>query len=179
MNDLLSREGLSKRSVTLWLLAFAVVYAVVVVFSWNLGHLDFGDGNYMYISWRVMNGATLYRDILAPQPPMHFLIGAALIKCGGLFTHPLYAFRCYSLLLHLLSMFLVYKCTVRLASGGDAFSAVEWRPAGLWAAALYLLIPIGFWWTCGYQSEPTEMLFILGAFLLTMSFKPWPAAGAR
>ncbi len=175
MSHPVNMNQMSFRAAFLWLVSFAILYAGIMIPSWNLGHLDFGDGNYMYISWRVANGALLYQDILAPQPPIHFLIGCGLIKLGGLFSHPLYAFRLYSLLLHLLSMFLVYSCTVRMATGDDRDCSGQWRAAGVWAALLYLLVPIGYWWTSGYQSEPTEMAFILGAFYLVMYFKGWQA----
>ena len=171
-NQIKKSVGLSFQQSALWLITLSVLYALCMVSSWNLGHLDFGDGNYMYISWRIANGAVLYRDILAPQPPVHFGIGFVLAKIGAFFHHPIYAFRAYSLILHIVTMALVYACTVRISVAGKEETKERWRSAGILAAILYLLIPIGFWWSAGYQSEPTEMGLMLGAFYLTTLFTP-------
>lgn len=147
----------------IWLTLFGAIYAMLVLLHWNRGYLDFGDGNYMYISWRLSQGAVLYRDILAPQPPMHLLIGAAIAKIGSLLPlpHLLYAFRTFSLLLHLATMVLVYKVGVRMAGAA--------RLVGVLAAAIYLLMPIGFWWTLGYQSQPLLVFFLLITFYLQLN----------
>ena len=44
-----------------------LVWLAVGIATLNEGYIDFGDGNYMYISWRMSEGAMLYRDILSPQ----------------------------------------------------------------------------------------------------------------
>ncbi|MGI8908411.1 MAG: ArnT family glycosyltransferase [Candidatus Sumerlaeaceae bacterium] len=154
-----------------WLVLFAFVYTALVVPHWNLGHLDFGDGNYMYISWRMSQGAVLYRDILAPQPPMHLLVGAAIARIGTLLPlpHPLYAFRAFSLMLHLATMVLLYRVALRITDGPEAgISSRRARLAGLIACAVYLLLPIGFWWTLGYQSQPLLVFFLMLTFYLQL-----------
>lgn len=155
-----------------WLLLFAVVYAALVVSHWNLGYLDFGDGNYMYISWRLSEGAVLYRDILAPQPPMHLLVGAGVAKLASLVHLPeqLYAFRGFSLLLHVATMVLLYRVALRATDGPSAMAASRRaRLAGVVACAVYLLLPIGFWWTLGYQSQPLLVFFLLATFYLQLN----------
>lgn len=145
----------------LTLLLVAVTYAVVVISHWNEGYLDFGDGNYMYISWRLSEGAVLYRDILAPQPPLHLYLGAAIAWIGDrLLPHPLWAFRTFSLLLHIATMVLVWLVARilhhRPPGGRPGNPAVP-----LAAAAIYMVQPIGFWWTLGYQSQPLLIFLLL------------------
>lgn len=145
------------------LLFLALAYAVPVVSCWNMGYLDFGDGNYMYISWRVSQGAMLYRDILAPQPPLHLYLGAAIAWLGDhLLPHPIWAFRTFSLLLHLATMLLVWATSRRIYCLAGALRQANWL--GVISAAVYLVMPIGFWWTLGYQSQPLLIILLLTMF---------------
>lgn len=155
---------------SVWLLVFfALLYVAVVVPHFSVAYIDFGDGNYLYISRRVAEGAVLYRDILAPQPPCHLLVGSWLIRLGRRFGDtveaPLYTVRAFSLLLHLATMLLVWAIARNLFRR-DA--------TAVWAAGLYLMIPVGFWWTLGYQSENLEMFFLLASFLLLIQWT-WPS----
>ncbi len=125
----------------------------------NRGYIDFGDGNYLYISWRLSAGAQLYQDILSPQPPMHLLTGKVLIGLGeqlggGMLTLGLVRF--FSLLLHALTAWVVMRI-------GRVLFEDEWTEA--LAGAIYLFLPIGLFWSKGYQSEPLEILFLSTAFL--------------
>ena len=145
------------------LILFAVLYVAVVAPHFSKAYVDFGDGNYLYISRRMTEGVVLYRDILAPQPPCHLLVGSGLIRLGRLFSDrveaQLYAVRTFSLLLHLATMVLVWSISLRLF--GRASTAI-------WGAGLYLIIPVGFWWTLGYQSECLEVFFLLLSFRLLL-----------
>ncbi len=154
----------------------SVIYAGVVALHWNTGYIDFGDGNYLYISQRLAEGATLYRDILAPQPPLHLLLGMILAKAAGVLGLPtLFVVRAASLVLHVLMAWL-----------SSALGAVTWRLsgergspslAGALAGTIYLLFPLGFWWSQGYQSEPLEIIFLYGALWLLLSGNGlWSAA---
>lgn len=152
---------------------FALLYVAVVVPHLSVAYLDFGDGNYLYISRRLAEGIVLYRDVLAPQPPCHLLVGSLLIRAGGVLGQSveaqLYVVRAFSLLLHLATMLIVWAIARRL-----------FRRAGtaLWAAALYMIIPVGFWWTLGYESEPLEMFFLLLSFLLVIRWERRSLAAA-
>ncbi|MCH8333453.1 hypothetical protein IIC65_05920, partial [Candidatus Sumerlaeota bacterium] len=134
--------------------AGAVVYALFVVPQWSRAYIDFGDGNYLYIAARIAEGGALYRDILAPQPPCHLYLGALLIKIAGWIglSTPLYLIRFFSLALHLTTFVLVADLA-RRAWGSAA--------VGLMAGVIFLLLPIGLWWSLGYQSEPLEILFLV------------------
>ena len=146
----------------LLLLLLTLAYAVPVIFTWNKGYLDFGDGNYMYISWRISQGAVLYHDILAPQPPLHLFTGATLAWIGDrLLDHPIWAFRAFSLLLHLATMILVWRTSRLLFSH---YKPHICRSAAVASAAIYLFLPIGFWWTLGYQSQPLLIYLLLTMF---------------
>src|SRR5258708_6688069 len=93
----------------LWLAALGLIYALYTLAQWNEGYIDFGDGNYMYIAKRIAQGVVPYRDILAPQPPCHLFLGAAIVRLSQFFhaDSALYFFRAFSLLLHLLTFGLV------------------------------------------------------------------------
>jgi hypothetical protein len=145
----------------LWLVALGLAYALATLSLWDLGYIDFGDGNYMYIAGRIAQGAVVYRDILAPQPPCHLFLGAAVVKlaaaCGA--ETPLFFFRALSLLLHLI-IFALVVALARRAWGRPA--------AAVLAGAIYLWLPIGFWWALGYQSEPLEIVFLLAMMLAAL-----------
>lgn len=145
----------------------AIAYAVIVVSHWSEGYIDFGDGNYLYISWRLSEGAVLYRDVLAPQPPLHLMTGWMLAKLAGFMGLPgLYTFRAFSVLLHVLMACIVAwlgRGVCRVLGKEEMGAAV-----GTLAAVIYLLLPIGFWWSLGYQSEPLEIVFLYGSLGLLL-----------
>ena len=162
-----------------FLILCCAVYAVITAIHWNYGYIDFGDGNYIYISWRMAQGTMVYRDILAPQPPMHLYTGMMLVKLAALLGTPMIlAFRSFSLLLHMATAMLVYLSANRLARPAENDPRPASAAPGAWAAAIYLLLPLGFWWSMGYQSEPLEMVFIMAAFVLFLRFSPGAMAGA-
>jgi hypothetical protein len=132
----------------------AAAHAAFVIAQWSRAYIDFGDGNYLYIATRIAEGAIVYRDILAPQPPAHLFLGALLVKLAGWagLESPLYLVRGFSLLLHLATFLLVAD----LARRAWASSA-----AGVVAGVIYLLLPIGLWWSMAYQSEPLEIFFLV------------------
>lgn len=145
-----------------WMLAAMAAYCAFIVPQWSAAYIDFGDGNYMYIASRIAEGGVVYRDILAPQPPMHLFTGAGIIRMyeavrGSLpeswrRDHPIFAFRAFSLLLHLATFLLV----VRL--GGRAWGRAA---AGVTAGVVYMALPLTLWWSMGYQSEPLEVFFLV------------------
>ena len=147
---------MKKSSALLILLIASLVYVFLVASQLSIAYIDFGDGNYLYIAKRVTEGLTLYKDIMAPQPPCHLITGVLLIKLGGALGHVLYTVRWFSILLHIATMFLVYAIGLRL---------FEDRTKAVMAGTIALFLPVGFVWAMGYQSEPLEMLFMLSAFL--------------
>ena len=151
---------------------FALVYAAIVAPAFSVAYIDFGDGNYLYIAGRLADGLVLYRDILAPQPPAHLLLGSLLIRIGrslGGVEAQLYTVRTFSLLLHLATMLLIWAIARRLFARAST---------ALWAAAIHLALPLGFWWSLGYQSEPLEMFFLLASFLCIIQWERWSLAAA-
>ncbi len=158
-------EVRDKSSLAGWLalIILAILYAVLVISHWSEAYIDFGDGNYLYISSRLADGLVLYRDIMAPQPPCHLYVGSLLIRLGRALGSPLYTVRAFSLLLHLATMFFIFLIAQRIFR-----SVLE----GVVAALLYLIIPIGFWWAQGYQSEGLLIFFLLSSFYFYVDFKP-------
>lgn len=151
------REALRLSLLGLSLLGAA--YFAIGVLTLSPAYVDFGDGNYLYISKRISEGLRVYRDIVSPQPPLHLFSGAALLKLGGILGNELYTIRVFLLLWHLATM-----STVAL---------VAWR---LWKSPLvvflsgliFLILPIGFWWSRGYQSENWLILWLTWAFYLLL-----------
>ncbi len=144
-----------------WLLGIAAVYAAYTVAQWSYGYIDFGDGNYLYIGWRIAQGDIVYRDILAPQPPLHLYAGALVWKISQWIqlAEPLYAFRAASLLLRLVAFGLVVALA-RRAWGRPAVAVL--------AGAIFLWLPIGHRWAIGWQSEPLEIVWLLGMALAAL-----------
>lgn len=162
---------LHRTSTLLFLYAMlAALTALVVVPTWGWTYWDFGDGNYMYIASRVRAGVTLYKDILAPQPPLHTLAGMAAEEFGArVLRSELYGVRLYALIARLTAGLLLtllarrfYNCPFR----------------AILAGTIYLWLPIGFWWSLGYQSENLENVFLIAAMLLLCNWGPRGALAA-
>lgn len=161
-----SHEPRSRAAVVI-LGAFLVFYAILTISTWGWTYWDFGDGNYLYIAGRVNEGTVLYRDILAPQPPLHTMLGAAALRVGDLvFPHPLYGVRAYNLLVRLAQIVLLFLLADRL---------FRCRARALAGALIFAFLPIGFWWSLGYQSENIENVFLL---LALWQLLRWDARGA-
>ncbi|NQU44016.1 glycosyltransferase family 39 protein [bacterium] len=159
-----------------------IAYAAWVGSSLSVAYIDLGDGNYLYTSSRMADGLSIYRDFLSPQPPLHLVTGSFLIRLGnlledrfggGLMVVPfrLLVVRVFSIVLLLLTLGWMFLLGRRLTQSPYG---------GVLAAAIYVVLPIGFWWRLGYQSEPLEIFFLLGAlwFFLKLRTIPLAAAGA-
>ncbi|MCB9783105.1 MAG: hypothetical protein H6751_09110 [Candidatus Omnitrophica bacterium] len=162
MNEVDSR--IQPVTIALWGI-IVLVYILIIRVPFNHAYLDFGDGNYQYISWRMTEGVSLYTDILSPQPPFHLWTGAALVKLSDwLGGEPLYWFRWFTLLLRIATSALVGLIAVRLfRSQGRA----------LLASVILLILPEGYRWSQGYQSEHLELFLLCLSLLLTLYGKPW------
>jgi hypothetical protein len=147
----------SRRWATAALVALGAVVAVVGVVTLNEGYIDFGDGNYLYIAWRLSEGAGLYSDILSPQPPLHLHVGAALVWLGDRLGNATLTVRGALVLIHLLTGWLLYRLGRRWRFG---------RGTAVLACAVWWLCPIGYRWSIGWQSENLEIPFLLTALIL-------------
>jgi len=141
-----------------------VVVALLVIPTWGWVYWDFGDGNYMYIARRVREGLVLYRDILAPQPPLHTFAGVVAQWLGNaILGDELTGVRLYCLLT---------RYAASLAVMLLAWRYFECALRGVVAAGIYLFLPIGFWWSLGYQSENLENVFLVAALFLLITWSP-------
>lgn len=152
----------------LFLLA-CLFYCAIIVFSMSDAYIDLGDGNYLYTSSRMADGLLIYRDFLSPQPPMHLLTGSALISLGHALGNPVITVRVFSMLLHVATATLLFLLGWRVARNPYG---------GALASIIYFMLPIGFWWSLGYQSELLEIFFLLCALLLFLPLRKWGVAGA-
>jgi len=143
----------------LWLIAVSIIYFAIGAFSLGPAYVDFGDGNYLYISQRMVDGLRLYRDIVSPQPPVHLFLGTLLIRIGRTFGNPIYTVRLFLLLLHIGTMALV---------AGIAHRLFKNNLTTFLSGVLYLSMPIGFWWSRGYQSEGWLIFWLTGVFYLLL-----------
>jgi hypothetical protein len=157
-----SRE-LSTGFIKIVLLVLSLIYSSLVISNFSGDYIDFGDGNYLYISSRLADGLVLYRDIMAPQPPCHLYLGSLLIRLGRILGNPLYTVRSFSLILHVATMILISLLAGKIFK--RSFEKIA-------APILYLLIPIGFWWSQGYQSEGLLIFFLLFSLYFYIDFNP-------
>ena len=139
---------------------FALGYALLTASQISDAYVDFGDGNYLYISSRIADGLIPYEGIMAPQPPLHLLFGALVLSIGGKIGAELHMIRWFSIFLHI---------GVALTVASIARTAARSIWPALAAGAIYLFLPVGFVWSLGYQSEPLEILFL--ALMVRMILK--------
>ncbi len=158
MNDTASR--LNPVTIGLWLLV-VVLYVLLLRVPFNRAYLDFGDGNYQYISWRMTEGVSLYTDILSPQPPFHLWTGAVLVKLsqwvGG---EPLLWFRWFTLLV---------RIAISAIVGLIAYRLFRSQARAFLAASILLILPEGYRWSQGYQSEHLELFLLCLSLYLGLS----------
>jgi len=127
--------------------AAAFIYLFLCIFAIDLTYIDFGDGNYLYLSWRLAEGDRLYADLPSPQPPMHLLIGCLLVKMGG---GSIILVRTFQALLRIVTAGVIWLVGRQLTGS---------RTVGALAGIIYIWLPEGVWWSRGYQSEPL-LIFI-------------------
>ncbi len=146
---------------SIWPLAFFIIttltYLLLAIGSVNEKYVDFGDGNYLYISWRVMQGELLYSDLPSPQPPLLLFFGSILMGLAG---GEDILVRLWQAIQHALT-----ACCV-VAIGRRMFTQ---NVIAYLAGSIYLFLPEGVWWSAGYQSEPLLVLLQCLNLLLFLS----------
>ncbi|MFP4379433.1 MAG: ArnT family glycosyltransferase [Candidatus Sumerlaeia bacterium] len=159
----------------LLMLLVAILYAVLRISEISTAHVDLGDGNYLYTAGRIADGLTIYEDFLSPQPPMHPITGSVVIRLGRWIESrmanaallevppPLVAVRIYTLLIRLGAAFFVFLIARRVSQS---------MVGGVLAFAIFLFLPIGYYWSQGYQSENLEILFLMVALYLFLRLRP-------
>ncbi len=153
----------------IWLALFglaALAYLFLSIRSIDAKYVDFGDGNYLYLSWRLMLGDILYKDLPSPQPPLLLFLGKWLVTLGdgdAVFV------RLWQAIQHVLIACCVLGISNRI---------FQWPQAAVLAGVIYLFLPEGVWWAAGYQSEP--LMVLLQCFnlmlLLTAVHRKRPSA---
>ncbi len=133
------------------------IYIFLAILSINNKYVDFGDGNYLYISWRITEGDLLYKDLPSPQPPLLLFLGAFWLN---LLDGDPTLVRLWQVLQHALTACCIWGIAAQLFKR-PIFSA--------WAACIYLFLPEGVWWSAGFQSEP--LLILLLCFNLLIFIK--------
>ncbi len=140
----------------------ALALAVLICTAWAYlsnayAYVDNGDGLYLYPAWRLAQGATLYREAVATQPPVVYLLAATVFKAGwGVPGVP--GVRLLSVLMRALCVALVYLLGARVFAR---------RIVGSLAALLYALLPIGLTWDHWDNSNsPLTLVALLSAYAL-------------
>ncbi|MCX7918009.1 MAG: glycosyltransferase family 39 protein [bacterium] len=140
-------------------------YFILMVTFISTAYLDFGDGNYLYISQRMLQGIIIYKEILSPQPPLHLFLGVLLLKLGAWIGNPLFIIRLYTIFLRISHALLIYVVCQKIFASDD-----NKKHIGSLAGILYLFLPIGFWWSRGFQTEPEEIALMLATLLFFLRF---------
>ncbi|MBI1387495.1 MAG: hypothetical protein GC154_03500 [bacterium] len=135
-------------------IAAIFIYFMLAISCIDGKYVDFSDGNYLYLSWRLLHGAVLYQDLPSPQPPFLLFWGAALMGLGG--GDPI-LIRLWQVVQHALTACCVLGITRRLFPQGSMSLA---------AGIIYLFLPEGVWWASGFTSEPP--LILLQSFNLLL-----------
>jgi hypothetical protein len=152
----------------LWTLAWvvlAILYALSLKPPSSRAYIDFGDGNYQYISWRMTEGVRLYTDILSPQPPFHLWTGYLIERFASAFgvdSLPLYRW-CTTLI----------RLATSACVGGIALALFRSAGTAFLASLIFLFLPEGYRWSQGYQSEHLELLFLCLGFWGCVSGMSW------
>ncbi len=164
-----SRYSLGRVPLLLFILA-VLIYLFLFIQSIDGKYVDFGDGNYLYISWRVAEGEILYKDLPSPQPPLLLFWGGLLLWLSG--GDPV-LIRLWQAVQHVL----IACCVVGITNRIFIHSGI----AAL-AGIIYLFLPEGVWWSAGYQSEPLLILLLSFNMLLFLTAiqrrSPSPALNA-
>jgi hypothetical protein len=148
-NDL--NESPEKESIVKPILYFSIallLYIFLGISSINEKYVDFGDGNYLYLSWRLVEGDVLYKDLPSPQPPMLLFLGALLMSLTE--GDPI-LIRLWQVLQH---------CLIACCVWGISYHIFKRPFLAALAGSIYLFLPEGVWWAAGYQSEPLLILFL-------------------
>lgn len=134
----------------IWFIFALLAYIVLAVNSINAKYVDYGDGNYLYLSWRITQGDILYKELPSPQPPLLLFLGAFLLSLAD---GDAILVRLWQVIQH---------CLIACCAWGIA-AKVFGRPLiSSLAGCIYLFLPEGVWWAAGYQSEP--LLILLQSF---------------
>jgi len=142
--------------ILLSLLLFVILTAMLL--TTDRRYLDFGDGVYLYISSKLLEGSVLYKDILTPQPPILFAIGAAILRIGYSWK----TVRLFSIFLGLAISLLIYIISVELFNN---------RRVALAASATYHMLPMCWQWGRSFQADSLVTFFSLLSFMFFKSFK--------
>ena len=143
----------------LWVAPLALALAVLACTAWAYlsnayAYVDNGDGLYLYPARRLAQGATLYREAVATQPPLVYALAALVFKAGW----GVPGVRLLSVLMRVLCVASVYLLGARLFAR---------RIVGSLAALLYALLPIGLTWDHWDNSNsPLTLVALLSAYAL-------------
>jgi hypothetical protein len=133
---------------------FVLLYLFLYIRSIDAKYVDFGDGNYLYLSLRLSEGEVLYKDLPCPQPPLLLFWGGFLLWLTG--GDPV-LIRLWQGIQHVLTACCVLGITNRIFFTPNI---------SVLAGIIYLFLPEGVWWSIGYQSEP--LLILLQCFNLLL-----------
>jgi len=142
---------------SLFLLFFALFFWHVLRKQINANYIDFGDGSYLYESWRLSQGKLLYGQFLIPHPPVLFMWGAALMKIS---TSVIFI-RSVNLVIYILGAALLYRV-----------SRIVFRNtiASLFMTFFYFFLPFSIIWWSTFTTETLMRFLVLLLVNLLLPF---------
>jgi len=94
---------------------FSILIPVSPLYTTSLSR---DSGVYEYVSWRIINGAVVYKDVWDHKPPVIFLLNVISFKLFGLSQWSIWILEFVFILL---SVFILYITLARLFSSNVAF----------------------------------------------------------
>ena len=80
MNTDQKKHWLNLEVIDLLFILISFIIFTVLLLSTDIRYLDYGDGVHLYIARRITEGVFLYRDVIAPHPPVLFITGSLLLR---------------------------------------------------------------------------------------------------
>ncbi len=157
--------SLSRAWAVVVLAAMMAAYAFLTYRPHSLAYLDYGDGNYLYASHRMYEGAVLYAGIMGVQPPGIYVVGDCVFHVAD----SLAAIRTYSLALHFAAVLVVYLLGSRLTGQ---------RIVGAVSAVLYTFAPYSIVWGRNFDPNPlVSTLTLVSVYCVAGDTRRWALGG--
>ncbi|MDB5074690.1 MAG: hypothetical protein JWO42_869, partial [Chloroflexi bacterium] len=146
----------------IWLLLLVGMYVALTFRPSSVAYIDYVDGYYLYVAHRMAAGVALYSGIMGVQPPGIFVVGDLVFRSWDSLT----AVRTFGIIVHILTLILVYLTARRLYGIGARVVA---------ATAFYAFAPYGLYWSRIFDPNPlVTLLSLLSVYVLLRNSRSAP-----